>query len=187
MASALHALSSSRGPQSPQAIFEKTQGTSSASFFAPRSHCVATNKPRLGYERKRSQLKTKATGQKHWTKRLSLLPLAWRSPVRSGIVYLTSIPNFEEMNARRSPVDFRRNLLFGFTFFCPWLLGSRPCEKHRNTKITLPSAAKWLCESGTRFIRNSWRIWRKPGQCWRANAENNWPSRGPPLTRPSSL
>jgi hypothetical protein len=30
---------------------------------------VATNKPRLGYEGKRSQLKAKATGQKHWTKR----------------------------------------------------------------------------------------------------------------------
>ena len=30
---------------------------------------MATNKPRHGYERKRSQLKTKTTGQKHWTKR----------------------------------------------------------------------------------------------------------------------
>ena len=72
---------------------------------------MATNKPRLGHERKRSQLKTKATGQKHWTKRLSLLPLAWRSPVRSGIVYLTSMPNFEEMNARA------RQLIFGGTYY----------------------------------------------------------------------
>jgi hypothetical protein len=30
---------------------------------------MATNKPRHGYERKRSQLQTKAMGQKHWTKR----------------------------------------------------------------------------------------------------------------------
>jgi hypothetical protein len=30
---------------------------------------MATNKPRHGYERKRSQLKTKTMGQKHWTKR----------------------------------------------------------------------------------------------------------------------
>ena len=30
---------------------------------------MATNKPRHGYERKRSQLKTKMMGQKHWTKR----------------------------------------------------------------------------------------------------------------------
>ena len=30
---------------------------------------MATNNPRHGYERKRSQLKTKTMGQKHWTKR----------------------------------------------------------------------------------------------------------------------
>ena len=30
---------------------------------------MATNSPRHGYERKRSQLKTKTMGQKHWTKR----------------------------------------------------------------------------------------------------------------------
>ena len=30
---------------------------------------MATNRPRHGYERKRSQLKTKTMGQKHWTKR----------------------------------------------------------------------------------------------------------------------
>ena len=30
---------------------------------------MATKKPRHGYERKRSQLKTKTMGQKHWTKR----------------------------------------------------------------------------------------------------------------------
>jgi hypothetical protein len=30
---------------------------------------MATNKPRHGYERKRSQLKTKTMSQKHWTKR----------------------------------------------------------------------------------------------------------------------
>jgi hypothetical protein len=30
---------------------------------------MATNNPRRGYERKRSQLKTKTMGQKHWTKR----------------------------------------------------------------------------------------------------------------------
>jgi hypothetical protein len=30
---------------------------------------MATNKPRHGYERKRSQVKTKTMGQKHWTKR----------------------------------------------------------------------------------------------------------------------
>ena len=34
-----------------------------------RSNCHATNSPRHGYERKRSQLKTKTMGQKHWTKR----------------------------------------------------------------------------------------------------------------------
>jgi len=34
-----------------------------------KEHCMATNKPRHGYERKRSQLKTKTMGQKHWTKR----------------------------------------------------------------------------------------------------------------------
>jgi hypothetical protein len=34
-----------------------------------QEHCMATNKPRHGYERKRSQLKTKTMGQKHWTKR----------------------------------------------------------------------------------------------------------------------
>jgi hypothetical protein len=30
---------------------------------------MATNSPRHGYERKRSQLKTKTMGQKYWTKR----------------------------------------------------------------------------------------------------------------------
>ena len=30
---------------------------------------MATNNPRHGYERKRSQLKTRTMGQKHWTKR----------------------------------------------------------------------------------------------------------------------
>jgi hypothetical protein len=30
---------------------------------------LATNKPRRGYERKRSQLQTKTMVQKHWTKR----------------------------------------------------------------------------------------------------------------------
>jgi len=30
---------------------------------------MATNKPRHGYERKRSQVQTKTMGQKHWTKR----------------------------------------------------------------------------------------------------------------------
>jgi hypothetical protein len=30
---------------------------------------MATNNPRHGYERKRSQIKTKTMGQKHWTKR----------------------------------------------------------------------------------------------------------------------
>jgi len=30
---------------------------------------MATNKPRHGYERKRSQLQAKTMGQKHWTKR----------------------------------------------------------------------------------------------------------------------
>jgi len=29
---------------------------------------MATNNPRHGYERKRSQIKTKTIGQKHWTK-----------------------------------------------------------------------------------------------------------------------
>ena len=38
-------------------------------------------------------------------------------------MYLTSMPNFEEMNARRSPVDFRRILLFGFTFFLSVVVG----------------------------------------------------------------
>ena len=37
---------------------------------APKeSLTMATNNPRHGYERKRSQLKTKTMGQKHWTKR----------------------------------------------------------------------------------------------------------------------
>jgi hypothetical protein len=30
---------------------------------------MATNNPRHGYERKRSQLETKVMGEKHWTKR----------------------------------------------------------------------------------------------------------------------
>jgi hypothetical protein len=30
---------------------------------------MATNKPRHGYERKRSQVQTKTMSQKHWTKR----------------------------------------------------------------------------------------------------------------------
>ena len=30
---------------------------------------MATNNPRHGYERKRSQVQTKTMGQKHWTKR----------------------------------------------------------------------------------------------------------------------
>ena len=30
---------------------------------------MATNNPRHGYERKRTQLKTKTMGQRHWTKR----------------------------------------------------------------------------------------------------------------------
>ncbi len=30
---------------------------------------MATNNPRHGYERKRSQIKTKTMGQKRWTKR----------------------------------------------------------------------------------------------------------------------
>lgn len=30
---------------------------------------MATNKPRHGYERKRSQLQTKMAGKTHWTKR----------------------------------------------------------------------------------------------------------------------
>lgn len=30
---------------------------------------LVTNNPRHGYERKRSQVKTKMMGQKHWTKR----------------------------------------------------------------------------------------------------------------------
>jgi hypothetical protein len=30
---------------------------------------MATNQPRHGYERKRSQVQTKTMGQKHWTKR----------------------------------------------------------------------------------------------------------------------
>ncbi len=30
---------------------------------------MATNNPRHGYERKRSQLKIKTMGEKHWTKR----------------------------------------------------------------------------------------------------------------------
>jgi hypothetical protein len=37
--------------------------------FLKRSHCMATNQPRHGYERKRSQVQTKTMGQKHWTKR----------------------------------------------------------------------------------------------------------------------
>jgi hypothetical protein len=38
-------------------------------YCSIQERCMATNKPRHGYERKRSQLKTKTMGQKHWTKR----------------------------------------------------------------------------------------------------------------------
>ena len=38
---------------------------------------MATNNPRHGYERKRSQLKTKTMGQKHWTKRVERLANLW--------------------------------------------------------------------------------------------------------------
>jgi hypothetical protein len=41
----------------------------SASFALQWVIAMATNNPRHGYERKRSQLKTKTMGQKHWTKR----------------------------------------------------------------------------------------------------------------------
>jgi hypothetical protein len=41
----------------------------SASFPLQGVIAMATNSPRHGYERKRSQLKTKTMGQKHWTKR----------------------------------------------------------------------------------------------------------------------
>ena len=41
----------------------------SASFPLEGVIAMATNSPRHGYERKRSQLKTKTMGQKHWTKR----------------------------------------------------------------------------------------------------------------------
>jgi hypothetical protein len=41
----------------------------SASFTLQGVVAMATNSPRHGYERKRSQLKTKTMGQKHWTKR----------------------------------------------------------------------------------------------------------------------
>jgi len=41
----------------------------SASFALPGVIAMGTNNPRHGYERKRSQLKTKTMGQKHWTKR----------------------------------------------------------------------------------------------------------------------
>ena len=41
----------------------------SASFALQGVIAMATNNPRHGYERNRSQLKTKTMGQKHWTKR----------------------------------------------------------------------------------------------------------------------
>ena len=41
----------------------------SAPFTLQGAFIMATNNPRHGYERKRSQLKTKPMGQKHWTKR----------------------------------------------------------------------------------------------------------------------
>jgi len=47
-----------------------TMSESSRLYFTTReSLTMATNNPRHGYERKRSQLKTKAMGQKHGTKR----------------------------------------------------------------------------------------------------------------------
>jgi hypothetical protein len=48
-----------------------TAGTmrGSASFAIQGVIAMATNNPRHGCERKRSQLKTKTMGQKHWTKR----------------------------------------------------------------------------------------------------------------------
>ena len=48
---------------------------------------MATNNPRHGYERKRSQLKTKTMGQKHWTKaRLANLWIRRKSESSSRFV-----------------------------------------------------------------------------------------------------
>lgn len=38
-------------------------------LFSSEERRMATNKPRHGYERKRSQLQTRFMGEKHWTKR----------------------------------------------------------------------------------------------------------------------
>jgi hypothetical protein len=45
---------------------------------------MATNNPRHGYERKRSQIKTKTMGQKHWTKRRFRAPAMASRRVSSG-------------------------------------------------------------------------------------------------------
>jgi hypothetical protein len=47
----------------------RNNGRVSAVLRSKESFAMATNNPRHGYERKRSQLKTKTMGQKHWTKR----------------------------------------------------------------------------------------------------------------------
>src|SRR6185503_17412448 len=52
-----------------RAVVTKEQQPGSVVLLLKRSHCTATNQPRHGYERKRSQLKTKTMGQKHWIKR----------------------------------------------------------------------------------------------------------------------
>jgi hypothetical protein len=55
------------GRRSPLLLSEQWAGQ--RRFHSKELNAMATNSPRHGYERKRSQLKTKTMGQKHWTKR----------------------------------------------------------------------------------------------------------------------
>jgi hypothetical protein len=50
-------------------VGEEPAGLQAVSVAKKESFQMATNNPRHGYERKRSQVKTKMMGQKHWTKR----------------------------------------------------------------------------------------------------------------------
>jgi hypothetical protein len=56
------------GAQLAPQVAENTPAQLAGVFLCGRTE-MATNKPRHGYERKRSQVQTKTMGQKHWTKR----------------------------------------------------------------------------------------------------------------------
>ena len=55
--------------RSPLLLHLSEQWAGQRRFHSQGVIAMATNSPRHGYERKRSQLKTKTMGQKHWTKR----------------------------------------------------------------------------------------------------------------------